>query len=63
MKLSEQRWTIEEVQQLANLRVLNKSNPQWGKLEKVIKLAAYKLLYTYCLEPGLPHQNFNKLSR
>ena len=39
MKLSGQRWTIEGAQQLANLRVLNKSN-QWGSLEKLIKMAA-----------------------
>jgi hypothetical protein len=39
MKLSGQRWTKKGAQQMANLRVLNKSN-QWGKVNDFIEMAA-----------------------
>ena len=39
MKLSGQRWTKKGAQQMANLRVLNKSK-KWEKLNKLINLAA-----------------------
>lgn len=39
MKLSGQRWTKKGAQQMANLRVLNKSD-QWGKLNDFIEKAA-----------------------
>lgn len=39
MKLSGQRWTKKGAQQMANLRVLHKSN-QWHKIEMLTKIAA-----------------------
>ena len=39
MKLSGQRWTLKEAQQVVNLRIKLKNN-EWDKLVSQIKMAA-----------------------